>query len=77
MSRSVVPDSVSTWTAARQSTLSMGFSRQEYWGGWPFYSSGNLPGSGIELGSLTWPADSLPSEPDSPLACSSRFLLPW
>ena len=43
-------------------TLSMEFSRQEYWSGWPFPSPGDLPDSGIELRSPTLPADSLPSE---------------
>ena len=31
VSCSVVPDSATPWTAARQAPLSMGFSRQEYW----------------------------------------------
>ena len=35
-----------------QAPLSMGFSRQEYWGGLPFPSPGDLPSSGIELGLL-------------------------
>ena len=36
------------WTVARQAPLSMGFSRQEYWGGLPFPSPGDLPDLGIE-----------------------------
>ena len=32
---SVVSDSVTPWTAARQAPLSLGFSRQEYWSGLP------------------------------------------
>ena len=36
------------WTIAHQAPLSMGFSRQEYWSGLPFPSSGRLPGPGIE-----------------------------
>ena len=31
----------------------MGFSRQEYWNGWPFPSPRALPDPGIEPGSLT------------------------
>ena len=31
------------WTAARQALLSMGFSRQEYWSGWPCRPPGDLP----------------------------------
>ena len=34
-SSSVVSDSVTAWTVARQAPLSMGFSRQEYWSGLP------------------------------------------
>ena len=36
------------WTVARQSSLSMGFSRQEYWSGLPFPSPGNFPNPGVE-----------------------------
>ena len=42
---------------------SMGFSRQEYWSGLPFPSPGDLPDPGIEPGSPSLQADSLPSEP--------------
>ena len=38
-------------TVACRASLSMGFSRQEYWSGLPFPSSGDLPFPGIELGS--------------------------
>ena len=41
----------------------MEFSRQEYWSGLPFPSPGDLPDPGIEPGSPTLQADSLPSEP--------------
>ena len=40
----------------------MGFSRKEYWSGLPFPSPGNLPDPGVEPGSLTLQADSLPTE---------------
>ena len=43
-------------TVAHQAPLSMGFSRQEYWCGLPFFSSGNLPDPGIEPASLMSPA---------------------
>ena len=36
------------WTVAHQAPLSMGFSRQEYWGRLPFSSSGDLPNLGIK-----------------------------
>ena len=50
------------WTVALQVPLSMGFSRQECWSGLPFPSPGDLPDPGIEPGSPTLQADSLPSE---------------
>jgi len=34
----------------------MGFSRQEYWSGLPFSSSGDLPDPGFKLASLRSPA---------------------
>ena len=39
------------WTIACQVTLSMGFSRVEYWSGLTFPSPGNLPNAGIKPGS--------------------------
>ena len=36
------------WTVARQSPLSMGFSRQEYWSGLPFPSPEVFSDPGIE-----------------------------
>ena len=54
---------VTPWTVANQASPSMGFSRQEYWSGLLFPSPGDLPDPGIEPGSPTLQADSLPSEP--------------
>ena len=55
-------------TVAHQAPLSMGFSRQEHWGGLQFPSPGDLPNPGIEAGSPILQADSLPSEsPGKPL----------
>ena len=39
------------WTVAYQASPSMELSRQEYWGGLPFSSPGDLPNPGIEPGS--------------------------
>jgi len=36
------------WTVAYQASLSMGFSRQEYWSGLPFPPPGDLPNPGIK-----------------------------
>ena len=46
-----------------QTPLFMGFPRQEYCGGWPFPSPGNLPNPGMETGSPALHVDSLTTEP--------------
>ena len=51
------------WTIAHQAPPCMGFSRQEYWSGFPFPSPGDLPDPGIEPKSPALQADALPSEP--------------
>ena len=50
------------WTVAHQASLSMRFSREEYWIGLPFPSPGDLPDPGIEPRSPALPADALTSE---------------
>ena len=70
--RSVVSDSATPWTVAHQAFLSMGFSRQEYWSGLPFLSPGDLPNPGIESGSPTLQADSVPFEPGGKSRISYR-----
>ena len=50
-------------TVAYQAPPSMGFSRQEYWNGWPFSSCRDLPDPGIEPVSPALQADSLSAEP--------------
>ena len=49
-------------TVAFQAPLSMGFSRQEYWNGLPFPSTGDLLNPGIKPASPALQADSLPTE---------------
>ena len=49
--------------AACQDHLSMGFSRQEYWSGFPFPSPGDLLDPWIEPAFLALQADSLLSKP--------------
>ena len=52
-SHSALSDSFETPLAiACKASLSMGFSRQEYWNGLPFPSLGDLPDAGIKPGSL-------------------------
>ena len=50
------------WTVTHQASLSMGFSRQEYWSRLPFPSPGDLPDPGIE-----------PSMSPAALALADRF----
>ena len=47
---------VTPWTVTCQASLSMGFSRQEYWSGLPFPSPRDLPNPGIEPVCLMSPA---------------------
>ena len=61
MSDSVWPP----WTVACQASLSMGFSRQEYWSGLPCPSPGDFPNPGkmykpVSLHLLHWQVGSLP-----------------
>ena len=44
------------WTVALHASLSMGFSRQEYWSGPPCPPPGDLPDPGIKLMFLVTPA---------------------
>ena len=48
--------SVTPWTVAHHTPLSMGFSRQEYWSGLPCPHPGDLPDQGIGPVSLISPA---------------------
>ena len=50
---SSVQPSVTPWTVTRQASLSLGFSRQEYWSGLQRPSPGDCPIPGIEPRSLT------------------------
>ena len=63
LSRLVTSDSATPCTETRQASLSIEFSRQEYWSGLPCSPPGDLPNPGIKPRSPTLQADSLPSEP--------------
>ena len=54
-------DSATVGLVACQAPVSMGFSRQEYWSGFPCPPPGDLPNPGCPA----MHADSLPSEPPS------------
>ena len=47
---------VTPWSIAHQALLSVQFTMQEYWGGFPLPSSGDLPDKGIKPSSLVSPA---------------------
>ena len=67
------------WTVACKVPLSMGFSRQEYWSGLPFPSSGDLSDPGIEPRSPMSPAlagEVFPPEPPGKPIASLLDLLP-
>ena len=62
-SLSVVSSSVSPWPVARQASLSMEFSRPEYWSEQPFPSPGHLPDPAVEPRTPALQADTFPAEP--------------
>ena len=64
------------WLFATPWTIQfMEFSRPEYWSGYPFPSSGDLPNPGIKHRSPTLQADSLPAEPPGkPTICKLTII---
>ena len=52
----VMSNSATPWTVACQTSLLMGFPRQENWSGLPFPPPGDIPDPGIEPTSLASPA---------------------
>ena len=56
------PTLATPWTVAHEAPLPMGFSRQEYWSGFPCPPPEDLPNPGTEPGSPALQADSLPTE---------------
>jgi len=78
---------VTPWTIAHQAFLSMGFSRQEFWSGFPFPSPGDPPDPGIKPRSPALQAYSLLCKPPwkppktfssvQSLSCVWLFATPW
>ena len=60
------------WTISRQTPLSMGFPRQEYWNGLPFASPEDLPDPGIEP---VFPVSSALQADSSPAESSGKSLV--
>ena len=79
-SLSVVSDSATPWTVARQTPLSMALSQQGYWIGLPSPPSGDLSDPGIEPAfpvALHWRVDSSLEPPGKPPEETSvTFILP-
>ena len=73
----VVSDSATPWSVARQAHLSVGFSRQEYWSGLLCPPPGNLPHPGIEPWSPALQMDSLPAEPPGKPPMLQREIISW
>ena len=80
---------VTTWTIAHQATLSLEFSRQEYWSGLPYPLPGDLPDQGSNphllspaLASQFSTANATQGAPPRHLMCSLRSVMvivfiPW
>ena len=70
---------MTSWSAASQAPLSMGFSRLEYWSGLPFPPPGDLANPGIKPRSPELQADSLPTElyPGSKKKSNVSFILKY
>ena len=68
------PTLANPWTVDNQSPLSMEFSRQEYWSGYPFPSPRAVPNPGIKSESPVLQADSLLSESSTSRRLSSNHL---
>ena len=73
---SVLSDSVTPWTVARQASRSMEFPRQEYWSGLLVPSPGDLSEPGMKATalkhSLRWQAGSLPLVPPGKLSIKEK-----
>ena len=72
LSHSVMSDSVTPWTVARQAPLSIGFLRQEYWNGLPFPFPGDLPNPAIEFGPSAQVDSSLLSHQRNPQGITEK-----
>ena len=64
---------VTPWTVAHQSSLSMGFPRQEYLGGLPFPPPGDLPNIGTEAMSPALASRLFTAEPPGKPVLYTRY----
>ena len=67
---------VTLWTVAHQASLSVGFSRQQYWNGLSCLPPGDLPDPGTELASPVSPALQAESLPLSHWGSKKKVTLP-
>ena len=65
-------DSATPWTVAHQASLSMGFSRQQYWNGLPFPSPGDLSHPGIQPKSPSLARGFFTTEPPGKPHCATQ-----
>ena len=70
------PNFATAWTVAHQASLSIGFSKQEYWIGLPFLFPEDLSNLGIKSGSPSLQADSSQTVVLSP-SYIQLFATPW
>ena len=65
-------DSATLWTVAHQASLSMGFSRQQYWSGLPLPSPGDLSHPGIQPKSPSLASGFFTPEPPGEPRCATQ-----
>ena len=65
------------WTTVHQASLSMGFSRHEYWRGLPFLPPGDLPDPGIELMCVYESCSVVPNSFETPWTILQARILEW
>ena len=65
---------MTSWTVDRQTSLSMGFPRQEYWNGLSFPFPGALPDPGIKPASPAWAGGFFTAQPPGKPWCCGCWL---
>ena len=71
------PTPAAPWIVTRQALLSMGFSRQEYWSGWPFPSPSPPCAHRLNLNGFPLPVSFLSLEPTQKTGLFSNIKSDW
>ena len=71
----VINSFVTPWTLAHYALLSMDFSSQEYWSGFPFPSPGDLPDPQMEPSSPALAGEFFTTEPGVYICENSNYML--